>query len=90
MAADKLLNIEIITPQKIVYSGNAISISLPGALSPFQVLYNHAPIVSNLNSGKIKIVEQNNETLVFKTGTGFVEVRNNKVSILVDSASVEK
>lgn len=86
MADNKLLDVEIITPQKVIFSGKAISVSVPGSLSAFQVLYNHAPIVSSLDSGIVKIVNADNSKLFFAIQEGFTEVRSNKVSILVDSA----
>lgn len=88
MALEKLLEVEIISPQKVLFSGKARSVSVPGAMSPFQILYNHAPIVSSLNNGITKIVDETDSLLFFKTSSGFVEVRNNRVSILVERAEV--
>lgn len=84
--ADKLLNVEIVTPEKILFTGKAVSVSVPGSKSPFQVLYNHAPIVSSLDIGEIKIVDESQKSLIFASSPGFTEVRKNKVSILVESA----
>ncbi|MBE2189530.1 MAG: ATP synthase F1 subunit epsilon [Desulfobulbaceae bacterium] len=84
--ADNFLNVEIITPLKTVFSGYAESINVPGSKSPFTVLINHAPIVSSLDIGIIKIKTNDNMELVYATDTGFIEVNNNKVSIVVESA----
>ncbi len=84
--ADKLLDIEIVTPQAKIYSGRAESVSLPGSKSPFQVLFNHAPIVSSLDVGLIKIQEENGNDLWYACSTGFTEISNNKVSVLVENA----
>ena len=86
MANDKLLEIEIVTPQKTVFSGNARSITLPGTMAPFQVLYNHAPIVSSLELGQIKIVDENNNEIFYATSHGFTEISRNVVSVLVETA----
>ena len=86
MAQDKLLDVEIVTPQKVVFSGKAVSVSVPGSLSAFQILYNHAPIVSSLDMGIIKIVDDNDSNIFYATGSGFTEVSKNKISILVESA----
>ena len=86
MANDKLLEIEIITPQRTVYAGKAQSITLPGTKAPFQVLYNHAPIVSSLEIGMIKIVDGNSKPVYFASTKGFIEVSKNVVSVLVESA----
>ena len=84
--ADSPLTVEIITPQKVVYSGKAVSVSMPGSLAPFQVLSRHAPIVSSLEVGLIRIVGQNNNYTWFAVGSGFTEVLANRVSILVEHA----
>lgn len=88
MATEKLLDVEIVTPGSVVFNGKAVSISLPGSLSPFQVLYNHAPIVSSLENGTIKIIDDTENAVFFKVSKGFAEVRNNLVSILVDTAEI--
>ncbi|PKL84514.1 MAG: ATP synthase F1 subunit epsilon [Ignavibacteriae bacterium HGW-Ignavibacteriae-1] len=84
--ADNFLNIEIITPLKTVFSGLAKSVNVPGSKSPFTVLINHAPIVSSLDIGIIKIMTDENMELIYATDTGFIEVHDNKVSIVVESA----
>jgi F-type H+-transporting ATPase subunit epsilon len=61
---------------------------LPGAQSPFQVLYNHAPIVSALEVGAIKIVNEDNSEVLYATEGGFVEVLGNRVSVVVETAEV--
>ena len=82
---DKHLEIHIITPDKEVYSGKAESITLPGSKSTFQVLYNHAPIVSSLEIGNIKIVTDKGEEQIFQSGKGMIELKNNIVSVIVES-----
>ncbi len=82
---EKALKIEIVTPQKLVFEGNAVSISLPGSGSPFQVLKGHAPIVSTLDKGQIKI-DTGSGKKIFESNGGFTEVNNNVVSVLVETA----
>lgn len=84
--SEKLLNVEIITPQQTLFSGKAQAVSVPGSLSPFEILYNHAAIVSSLDAGVIRIVGENKAQNYFAIDKGFVEVRSNVVSILVDDA----
>lgn len=84
--SEHLIDIDIVTPQRIIFSGKCVSVALPGAQSPFQVLYNHAPIVSALEIGAIKIVNEDNSELVYATEGGFVEVLQNRVSIVVETA----
>lgn len=88
--ADKILNVEIVTPKEKVYIGQATSVSVPGSQSPFEILFNHAPIVSSLDLGSVKIDDTSEGTIKFATATGFVEVNDNKVSILVESAKDSK
>jgi len=49
------LQIEIITPSKITFSGEAKSITIPGTLGSFQVLFNHAPLISTFEIGLVKV-----------------------------------
>jgi F-type H+-transporting ATPase subunit epsilon len=79
------LNIEIITPYKVTFSGGAKSITIPGTMGSFQVLYNHAPLISTFEIGLIKVNIDNNKTLFFATGGGTVEVNKNNVLVLADS-----
>lgn len=79
------LSVEIITPAEVIFKGEAISVSLPGSKAPFQVLSGHAPIVSSLDNGKIKVDTAKGEK-IFQSSTGFAEINNNKVSVLVESA----
>jgi F-type H+-transporting ATPase subunit epsilon len=79
------LNIEIVTPSKITFSGGAKSITIPGTLGSFQVLLNHAPIISTFDIGLIKVNIDANSVLFLSTGGGTVEVIHNSVSVLADS-----
>lgn len=83
---DKSIHVEIITPQAALYSGNALAATVPGTQSPFQVLHNHAAIVSSLEPGIVIIKDENSRNKYFATDSGFVEVRDNVVSILVQDA----
>ncbi len=86
MTEESTLRVEIITPQRVVHSGNALSVTVPGSKSPFQVLPRHAPIVSALDPGLVKIDNSTEEPKYFATSTGFTEVLDNKISILVERA----
>jgi F-type H+-transporting ATPase subunit epsilon len=79
------LYLEIITPAKIVFKGNIESITIPGSAGNFQVLKNHAPIISVFEIGLIKVSEKENSTKYFATGGGTVEVLDNNVLVLADS-----
>jgi len=83
--SEKVLTVEIVTPQRTVFSGNAVGVTVPGTKGGFQVLHNHAPIVSSLDVGIIKINDGTTEA-IYATDGGFVEVLHNKVSVLVETA----
>lgn len=84
--AENLLHIDIVTPQNIAFQGTAQAVTLPGAVGPFQVLINHAPIISALEIGAIKIIDGDGHENFYATNGGFAEVKNNMVSIVVETA----
>jgi F-type H+-transporting ATPase subunit epsilon len=80
-----VLNLEIITPDKAVFKGEIISVTVPGVKGRFQVLKNHAPLVSIFEIGMIQVVTADNNRSYYATGGGTIEVLNNNVLILADS-----
>jgi F-type H+-transporting ATPase subunit epsilon len=82
------MNLEILTPEKILFSDDVFGIQLPGVTGLFEILDRHAPLISALKSGKIKVLkDKNNHTAFFEIQSGFVEVISNKVTVLVEGAS---
>ena len=81
----KEIFVEIITPSKSAYKGNVKLINVPGSLGNFQMLFNHAPLISSLEIGKINLVDTTDKEIEYVTGGGTVEVRDNKILILADS-----
>lgn len=82
------MQLEILTPEHKVYSGNVYGIQLPGIEGSFEVLENHAPMIASLAEGKMKILkDKNNNTEVYQISGGFAEVLNNKVSVLIEDAN---
>jgi F-type H+-transporting ATPase subunit epsilon len=82
------MNLEILTPEKKLYSGDVYGVQLPGVDGSFEVLEKHAPLVGALKSGKLKVLkDKNNHFTFFNIQSGFVEVINNKVTVLVEGAS---
>ena len=77
--------LEILTPDKKVYSGEVTSVSVPGANGRFQMLKNHAPIISSLLNGKVRIKDKDGSK-EFNVKGGVVENLKNKVIILAESA----
>ncbi len=78
------INLEITTPEKVIYKDTVDSITVPGTLGGFQVLKNHAPLMSTFEIG-IVTVKTGEKEEHFTTGGGTVEVLNNKILILADS-----
>jgi F-type H+-transporting ATPase subunit epsilon len=78
--------LDVLTPEKKIYSGEVYGVQLPGISGLFEVLDKHAPIVSALKAGKLKILTDKTNSISFEIKGGFAEVINNKVSVLVESA----
>jgi F-type H+-transporting ATPase subunit epsilon len=81
------MTLEILTPEKKLYSGDVYGVLLPGIAGLFEVLDKHAPLVSALGKGNLKIIKSKNDTELYSIQSGFVEVLNNKVTVLVEGAT---
>jgi F-type H+-transporting ATPase subunit epsilon len=80
------MTLEILTPEKKIFSGEVYGVQLPGINGLFEVLDRHAPLVSALKAGKLKILKDKSHTDSFTIKGGFVEVLNNKATVLVEGA----
>ena len=76
--------LEILTPEKKLYSGDVYGVQLPGVDGLFEVLDRHAPIVSALGKGNVKILKTKSQFENYVIESGFVEVVNNKATVLVE------
>jgi F-type H+-transporting ATPase subunit epsilon len=83
---DKSFSLEIVTPKKVVFSGVVTSFSAPGVVGSFQVLRSHAPLLSTTRIGIVKVVDAAGREMRFATSGGFVEVHDNKVVMLAETA----
>lgn len=81
------MQLDILTPEQSIYSGNVYGVQLPGLEGSFEILEGHAPIIASLGNGKMKILKDKNTTEVFNITGGFVEVINNKASVLIEGAT---
>jgi F-type H+-transporting ATPase subunit epsilon len=79
------MKIEIITPDKKIFEGEIVSVRVPGKKGSFQVLKDHAPIISTLENGSVRMVDQGNNEIIFEISGGVIEVKANKIIILADS-----
>jgi F-type H+-transporting ATPase subunit epsilon len=83
------MNLEILTPEKKIYSGEVYGVQMPGISGSFEVLEKHAPLVSALKAGRVKVLmDKQNHTTSYDIQSGFVEVLNNKVTVLVEGAKI--
>jgi F-type H+-transporting ATPase subunit epsilon len=83
------MNLEILTPEKKLYSGEVYGVQMPGISGSFEVLEKHAPLVSALKAGRVKVLKDKQSHVAFFDITGgFVEVLNNKVTLLAEGAAI--
>jgi F-type H+-transporting ATPase subunit epsilon len=80
------MTLEILTPERKIFSGEVYGVQLPGISGLFEVLDKHAPLVSALKAGKLKILKDKNATSSYTIQGGFAEVLNNKTTVLVEGA----
>lgn len=82
------MRLEILTPDKVIYSGEVYGVQLPGVEGSFEILENHAAMVAALGAGKMKIIKDKNQNATehFEIEGGFVEVLNNKATVLLEGA----
>jgi F-type H+-transporting ATPase subunit epsilon len=78
--------LEILTPEKKIFSGEVYGVQLPGISGSFEVLEKHAPMVSALKAGDLKILVNKNTSNRYKILGGFVEVLNNRTVVLAEGA----
>jgi F-type H+-transporting ATPase subunit epsilon len=76
--------LEILTPNKTVFSGRVKSVTLPGTKSPFTILKQHAPLISTLDNGELGLETDTGGYLLFTIDQGIVEVRENRIVVLVE------
>jgi F-type H+-transporting ATPase subunit epsilon len=76
------VKVEILTPEKKLYSGEANLVKVPGTKGSFEILKKHAPLISTLEKGQIKILDQKNEPVFFDIVSGVIEVHKDVVTIL--------
>lgn len=82
------MKLSIITPDKLVYEGDATAVTVPGAAGSFQILHDHAPIVSTLADGKVIVRNEKGGTTVVIKG-GVVEAKDNNITVLAEGVVEE-
>jgi F-type H+-transporting ATPase subunit epsilon len=83
------MTLEILTPERKLFSGEVYGVQMPGISGSFEVLDKHAPLISALKAGRVKVLrDKQNHLAFYEIKSGFVEVLNNKVTVLVEGATV--
>ena len=78
-----MLTLKIVSPEKVVYQGEVESVLVPGTLGSFEILNDHAPIISSLSEGKVEYATKDGKK-DFNIHGGFVSVKKNEVSLCVE------
>jgi len=81
------VKIEIITPDNKIFSGEIRSVRAPGKKGSFQVLKDHAPIISTLDKGPVIISDDQGNEKIFEITGGVIEVKRNRIIVLADSVT---
>jgi F-type H+-transporting ATPase subunit epsilon len=79
------MKIEILTPDSKIYDGEIESIRVPGKKGSFQVLKDHAPIISTLEKGMVHIIDDGGKELIYEIDGGVIEVKANKIILLAET-----
>lgn len=83
------MELNIITPDQSVFNGQATSVTVPGSAGSFEILKDHAPIISTLEDGKV-IIRNNKDIEIIIIKGGVVEVLNNKITVLAEGVIKEE
>lgn len=75
--------LEILTPESRIFAGEITLVSLPGTKGAFEIMNNHAPLISTLESGRIKVIDATGQTQFFAIKRGVAECLDNKIHLLV-------
>lgn len=79
-----MLQLKIVSPERIEFEGDVVSVLVPGMLGQFEILVNHAPIISSLDKGRVVYMLPEGEKRALEIRGGFVEVQKNVVSLCIE------
>lgn len=82
------MQLEVLTPERKLFSGEVYGVQLPGIDGSFEILDKHAPLIAALGKGKMKVLKDKANAEFFTIDGGFVEVLRNKATVLVEGAAV--
>lgn len=78
------MKLEITSPDKQIFSGDAVLVQLPGSDGLFEILHNHAPMIAALGEGKIKVQDESGKLQFFEIRGGVCQVMENKIMVLAE------
>ncbi len=84
--ADRTFSLNVITPENTIYSAEVVTMTAHGSDGYLGILPQHAPLITTLEPGPLNITEPGENKVMFSLGKGFMEVRENKVVVLADTA----
>ncbi len=84
--SEKTFHLELVTPRRMIFSGDVESFRAPGLEGSFQVLHSHAPLLAALGVGEIEVRDGSGTEQRYATSGGFVEVHDNKAVVLAETA----
>ena len=79
-----MLKLKIVSPERIEFEGEVVSVLVPGTMGQFEILVNHAPIISSLDKGKVVYALSGDDKKSLDISGGFVQVQKNVVSLCVE------
>ena len=82
------MQLDILTPEHKVFSGQVHGIILPGTEGSFEILNNHAAMIAALGKGKMKVLKDKSTSETYEISGGFIEMLNNKASVLIEDAKI--
>jgi F-type H+-transporting ATPase subunit epsilon len=78
------MQLVVLTPEKELFNGEIKLVKLPGSTGSFEILENHAPIISSLEEGDVKIIDANGKEIHYNISGGVVECKKNNVILLIE------
>lgn len=76
--------LKVLSPEKSIYEGEVVLVQLPGAMGSFEILTNHAPLISLIEKGRIKVIDQERNKFYLDVNSGVVEVHQNHITVLTN------
>ncbi len=78
------MHLKIITPEEILFDGKVTLVQVPGKAGKFAMLKNHAPIISTLTEGQVRIKDKHGEEDFYEIPGGVIQMKNNEIIVLTE------